>query len=58
MAGPYRSVTASTSQLVAIARAYLAQPDLLVLDEATSVLHPGARELGDADPVGKARSHG
>ena len=39
------SLSAGERQLVAVARAYVADPDLLVLDEATSAVDP-ATERG------------
>jgi putative ABC transport system ATP-binding protein len=38
------SLSAGERQLVAVARAYVADPDLLVLDEATSAVDPGTEQ--------------
>ena len=38
------NLTAAQRQLVALARAWLARPDLLVLDEATSLLDTGVED--------------
>ena len=42
------SLSAGERQLVAVARAYVADPDLLVLDEATSAVDPATERAADA----------
>ena len=42
------SLSAGERQLVAVARAYVADPDLLVLDEATSAVDPATEAAADA----------